>query len=137
MWNVWNIVAVIQYGHLVGHVTRHLPPLYYWLSATLSFLSRISNSILLLPNGQKTALFCVPQLLLLNASISGFTFAGCLVQWFCTTAQKCESFLQDAPKESISKLWLWPVAMVLRPYYMARRSGLRHRNHSAGGDVPL
>jgi len=52
---------VIQYGHLVGHVTRHLPPLYYWLSATLSFLSRISNSITLLPNGQKTALFCVPQ----------------------------------------------------------------------------
>jgi len=52
---------VIQYGHLVGHVTRHLPPLYYWLSATLSFLSRISNSIPLLPNGQKTALFCVPQ----------------------------------------------------------------------------
>jgi len=53
--------VVIQYGHLVGHVTRHLPPLYYWLSATLSFLSRISNSITLLPNGQKTALFCVPQ----------------------------------------------------------------------------
>jgi len=53
---------VIQYGHLVGHVTRHLPPLYYWLSATLSFLSRISNSIPLLPNGQKTALFCVPQI---------------------------------------------------------------------------
>ena len=52
---------MIQYGHLVGHVTRHLPPLYYWLSATLSFLSRISNSITLLPNGQKTALFCVPQ----------------------------------------------------------------------------
>ena len=52
---------MIQYGHLVGHVTRHLPPLYYWLSATLSFLSRISNSIPLLPNGQKTALFCVPQ----------------------------------------------------------------------------
>ena len=53
--------GVIQYGHLVGHVTRHLPPLYYWLSATLSFLSRISNSINLLPNGQKTALFCVPH----------------------------------------------------------------------------
>jgi len=52
---------VIQYSHLVGHVTRHLPPLYYWLSATLSFLSRISNSVTLLPNGQKTALFCVPQ----------------------------------------------------------------------------
>ena len=54
--------AVIQYSHLVGHVTRHLPPLYYWLSATLSFLSRISNSITLLPNGQKTALFCAPQM---------------------------------------------------------------------------
>ena len=61
---------MIQYGHLVGHVTRHLPPLYYWLSATLSFLPRISNSITLLPNGQKTALFCVPQLLLLVLTLN-------------------------------------------------------------------
>ena len=59
LFPLWKLV--IQYGHLVGHVTRHLPPLYYWLSATLSFLSRISNSITLLSNGQKTALFCVPQ----------------------------------------------------------------------------
>ena len=80
-----DALLVIQYGHLVGHVTRHLPPLYYWLSATLSFLSRISNSITLLPNGQKT-LCCVPHGIKLQELHWAFSPAtrGCVEQYGCS-----------------------------------------------------